>query len=99
MKITDGTASARRIVLPHAGQTGVLRWGEVGSGFWVCGIASEHKQKIIRTNNAHPCGRVPVKLGHCGFQIRTERSELGQYPTPQKNILRTENKSCTLLVG
>jgi hypothetical protein len=80
MKISDGTASARRIVLPHAGQTGVPRWGEVGSGSWVCGIACGHKQKVIRTNNTARAAEVPVKLGHCGFQIRTKGSELGQHP-------------------
>jgi hypothetical protein len=80
VKIGDGTASARRIVLPHAGQTGVPRWGEVGSGSWVCGIACEHKQKVIHTNNTARAAEFQVKLGHCGFQIRTKGSELGHYP-------------------
>ena len=39
-----------------------------------------------------------VELGHCAHQIRTRASELGEhYPAAKKNILRTENKSCTLL--
>jgi hypothetical protein len=58
----------------------------------VCGIACEHRQKVIRTNNTARAAEVPVKLGHCGFQIRTKGSELGQHPqdTDSKTFWRLQ---------
>ena len=32
------------------------------------------------------------KVGHCRFQTRPLGGKTGQYPNPEKNILRTENK-------